>query len=108
MVLARILEPVSKLATIGVLEELGVDAPHRNTLNAALKRSQARDYRGALPPPAWRIPPNYGLAGEGALRRHDPVMQKVGITGFMPTFQLCRHSECLRLPGAVPPMLLSA
>lgn len=48
MVLARIVEPVSKLATIGVLEELGVDAPHRNTLNAALKRSQARDYRGAL------------------------------------------------------------
>lgn len=48
MVLARIVEPVSKLATIGVLEELGVDAPHRNTLNAALKRFQARDYLGAL------------------------------------------------------------
>nr|WP_245192276.1 hypothetical protein [Arthrobacter pigmenti] len=56
MVLARIVEPVSKLATIGVLEELGVDAPHRNTLTAALKRSQTRDYRGALVT-AWRIPP---------------------------------------------------
>jgi hypothetical protein len=48
MVLARIVEPVSKLATIGVLEELGVAAPHRNTLTAALKRCQERDYRGAL------------------------------------------------------------
>lgn len=48
MVLARIVEPVSKLATVGVLEELGVEAPHRSTLAAALKRSRARDYRGVL------------------------------------------------------------
>jgi transposase len=47
-VLARLVEPVSKLATIGVLEELGVAAPHRNTLTAALKRCQKRDYRDIL------------------------------------------------------------
>jgi hypothetical protein len=48
MVLARIIEPASKLATTGILEELGVDAPHRNTLMAALGRCQERDYRGRL------------------------------------------------------------
>jgi len=48
MVLARCVEPVSKLATIEVLGELGVRAPHRNTLTAALKRAQARDYRDIL------------------------------------------------------------
>ncbi len=48
MVLARIIEPASKLATTGILEELGVDAPHRNTLMNSLGRCQDRDYRGAL------------------------------------------------------------
>jgi transposase len=48
MVLARLVEPASKVATVGILEDLGVAAPHRNTLGAALKRCQARDYRGAL------------------------------------------------------------
>ena len=48
MVLARLVEPASKAATVGILEDLGVAAPHRNTLGAALKRCQARDYRGAL------------------------------------------------------------
>lgn len=48
MVLARIVEPVSKLATVGALEDLGVSAPHRNTFLASLKRSRARDYRGIL------------------------------------------------------------
>lgn len=48
MVLARIIEPASKLATIGILTELGVRAPHRNTLSAALGRANARDYRGQL------------------------------------------------------------
>jgi hypothetical protein len=48
MVLARCVEPASKLATIEVLGELGVRAPHRNTLTAALKRAQARDYRNIL------------------------------------------------------------
>lgn len=48
MVLARIIEPASKLATTGILAELGVNAPHRNTLMAALGRCQERDYRGRL------------------------------------------------------------
>ena len=48
MVLARCVEPASKLATIEVLNELGVRAPHRNTLAASLKRVTARDYRHAL------------------------------------------------------------
>lgn len=48
MVLARLVEPVSKLTRIGVLEEVGVAAPHRNTLTAALKRFQERDYRDIL------------------------------------------------------------
>ena len=48
MVLARCVEPASKLATIDILTELGVRAPHRNTLTAALKRATARDYRDTL------------------------------------------------------------
>ncbi|MFW6195420.1 MAG: IS1634 family transposase, partial [Chloroflexota bacterium] len=48
LVLARIIEPTSKLAAIGVLEEIGVGAPHRNTFAAALKRCIRRDYRGQL------------------------------------------------------------
>jgi transposase len=48
MVLARIIQPTSKVAAIEVLEELGVPAPHRNTLTAALKRCITRDYRNIL------------------------------------------------------------
>ncbi|MGC0274874.1 IS1634 family transposase, partial [Pseudactinotalea sp. Z1739] len=47
-VLARLIEPASKLATIGILEELGVDAPHRNTIGACLKRINAEDYRSQI------------------------------------------------------------
>jgi hypothetical protein len=48
MVLARIIQPTSKVAAIEVLEELGVPAPHRNTLAAALKRCITRDYSNIL------------------------------------------------------------
>lgn len=48
LVLARIVEPTSKLAAVGVLEEMGVPAPHRNTFSAALRRCAAQDYRGTL------------------------------------------------------------
>jgi Transposase DDE domain len=48
LVLARIVEPTSKLAAVGVLEEIGVPAPHRNTFTAALRRCVAQDYRGTL------------------------------------------------------------
>jgi hypothetical protein len=37
MVLARIVQPTLKVAAIELLEELGVQGPHRNTLAAALK-----------------------------------------------------------------------
>jgi hypothetical protein len=48
LVLARIVEPTSKAAAVGVLEEIGVPAPHRNTFAAALRRCVAQDYRGTL------------------------------------------------------------
>lgn len=48
MVLARRVEPASTLATIEILNELGVRAPNRNTLSAVLKRPTVRDYRNTL------------------------------------------------------------
>ncbi|GAA1626528.1 IS1634-like element ISMsm6 family transposase [Georgenia ruanii] len=48
LVLARIIEPTSKADTIRVLEDVGIAAPHLNTLYATLRRSQERDYRDAL------------------------------------------------------------
>lgn len=48
LVLARIVEPTSKADSVRVLEDLGIPAPHENTLYAALRRCQKRDYRGQL------------------------------------------------------------
>jgi DDE family transposase len=48
LVLARIVEPTSKLAAVGVLADIGVGAPHRNTFTAASRRCVAKDYRGTL------------------------------------------------------------
>lgn len=48
LVLARIIEPTSKADTVRVLEEIGVAAPHVNTLHAALRRCAGRDYRGQV------------------------------------------------------------
>lgn len=48
LVLARIVEPTSKLAAVGVLTDIGVVAPPRNTFTAALRRCVAQDYRAAL------------------------------------------------------------
>lgn len=48
LVLARIIEPTSKADTIRVLEDVGITAPHLNTLYAALRRAGERDYRDAL------------------------------------------------------------
>ena len=45
LVLARIVEPTSKLDTVRVLGELGVDSPSRVTFMRCLKRSADRDYR---------------------------------------------------------------
>lgn len=48
MVLARLVEPTSKIDSLRVLAELGVSPPHHNTLFNALKRAQQRDYRGRI------------------------------------------------------------
>ncbi|WP_166354302.1 IS1634 family transposase [Phytoactinopolyspora limicola] len=48
LVLARLVEPTSKLDSIRVLDELGLDAAHHNTLLNALKRARDRDYRGQV------------------------------------------------------------
>ena len=48
LVLARLVEPTSKADTVRVLDELGVESVHLNTLYAALKRARDRDYRGKL------------------------------------------------------------
>jgi hypothetical protein len=69
MVLARIIEPASKLATIGVLTELGVAAPHRNTLYAALRRCGERDYRGQLATAAMAH--SVRTAGRAAMVMYD-------------------------------------
>ena len=48
MVLARVIEPVSKADTVRVLDEVGVPAPSVRTLFRALGRCSERDYRGRL------------------------------------------------------------
>lgn len=48
LVLARIVEPASKVDTIRILKELGVDAPHENTRYNALSRCAGRDYRARI------------------------------------------------------------
>ncbi len=45
LVLARIIEPVSKLDTIRVLEELGLDAPSNTSIHRCLKRIVQEGYR---------------------------------------------------------------
>ncbi len=50
---ARIIEPVSKLDTIRVLTELGLAAPHRNTIANCLRRCVERDYRGRVATACW-------------------------------------------------------
>ncbi len=53
LVLARIIEPVSKLDTPRVLEELGIAGPHLSTIKRALARSNARDYRAVVAGACW-------------------------------------------------------
>lgn len=48
LVLARLVEPTSKLDSLRVLAELGVDAPHRNTLGNCLRRVNTRGYRAMV------------------------------------------------------------
>lgn len=48
LVLARIIEPTSKLDTIRVLHDLGLDAPTNSTIHRALRRSIDKDYRDTI------------------------------------------------------------
>ncbi len=48
LVLARVIEPASKLDTVRVLTEIGVASPHRVTFMRCLKREVERDYRAVI------------------------------------------------------------
>ncbi len=48
LVLARIVEPASKLKTVAILDGLGVESFHRNTFAACLRRCVERDCRSRL------------------------------------------------------------
>jgi hypothetical protein len=48
LVLARVIEPASKLDTVRVLTDLGVASPHRVTFMRCLKRVAERDYRAVI------------------------------------------------------------
>lgn len=48
LVLARIVEPASKVDTVRILDELGIKAAHRNTFNNCLQRCAGRDYRSRV------------------------------------------------------------
>ncbi|KGM08434.1 transposase, partial [Cellulomonas bogoriensis 69B4 = DSM 16987] len=62
LVLARLVEPTSKVDSIRVLSELGVSPAHRNTFTNALKRCAGRDYRDQLAQACFTH-----AAGRGAL-----------------------------------------
>ncbi|WP_443669987.1 IS1634 family transposase [Gordonia alkaliphila] len=53
LVAARLVEPTSKLDTIGVVAELGVTAPHLSSIKRALARCAERDYRSQIAAACW-------------------------------------------------------
>jgi hypothetical protein len=69
LVPARLVEPTSKADTVRVLEEIGVPAPHVNTLHAAMGRARTRDYRGRLATACMRH--STATTGTGALILYD-------------------------------------
>ncbi len=54
LVLARLVEPTSKLDSLRVINELGLAAPHRNTFTSALKRCARQEYRERLAAACFR------------------------------------------------------
>jgi len=54
LVLARIIEPVSKLDTIRVLEGLGLDAPSNTSIHRCLRRIVERGYRDTVSSACFR------------------------------------------------------
>ena len=65
LVCARLVEPTSKLDTIRVLEDIGIEPPHRNTINASLARCVERDYRTAIATACWEHVTSAGGPGVG-------------------------------------------
>lgn len=53
LVIARLIEPTSKADTIRILTEVGVLAPHENTLYNCLARCLERDYRSQIATACW-------------------------------------------------------
>ena len=70
LVLCRVVEPTSKLDSVRVLGELGVGAPHVNTLYNCLQRVVDRDYRTAIATSCWAHVNRTGGPG-GALVLYD-------------------------------------
>lgn len=54
LVACRIIEPTSKIDTLWVLSEIGVGAPHENTLYNCLARCVERDYRTLITTACWQ------------------------------------------------------
>ncbi len=63
LVLGRIVEPVSKLDTVRVLDELGVSSPSLSTFMRCLKRVVADDYRVTISEACFRHAGHAGHAG---------------------------------------------
>jgi hypothetical protein len=63
LVLARIIEPVSKLDTVRVLNELGVSSPSLSTFMRCLKRVVADDYRVTISEACFRHASHAGALG---------------------------------------------
>jgi hypothetical protein len=63
LVLARIVEPVSKLDTVRVLDELGVSSPSLSTFMRCLKRVVADDYRVTISEACFRHAGHAGALG---------------------------------------------
>jgi hypothetical protein len=106
LVLARLIEPTSKLDTIRVLTELG-----------STRRGTARSSAGcrATPPTGggrpWRrpLPRTCGWGRRPwCFTTSRPCYADVGITAFMPTFRLCRCRECRCRSGRDRPPEMSA
>ncbi len=71
LVLARLVEPTSKLDSVRVLGRLGLDPPHVNTLYNCLGRVIARDYRTLIAAACWRHVTAAGGPGVALLVARD-------------------------------------
>ncbi len=91
LVLARLVEPTSKLDSIRVLEELGLTAAHRNTFTKTLKRCAAREYREQIAQACFthvwaRHGGDVSLLLYDVTVRHEALVARTGVRG------LCRGS----------------